>query len=565
MNPSNDLVIGHPSTMGDDEPLNTTTLIRHAARTNGDVPIVYRTPDGGWDRYTYAEAFSRVQRGANALEALGVAAGDRVGVIDWNSRRHFELYWAIPGIGACMVQMNLRLDPRDLVFVAADSGTSVVLVDETLLPLAEGIAPHLPQVRTWIVMSDRPMSEISTSLPNAVHWEDALATHPDTYDFPRIDERSAYGACYTTGTTGRPKGVFYSHRSLVLHSYAIVAALGITMTDCIMPITPMFHAQAWGMPQAAALTAAKLVLPGRYSADETGPLTDAMIAENVTVTNGAPAIFAPMLEHIRTLDSAPDLSRLRMLSGSSEPPLALMQGFAEVTGAEIIHAYGATETTPLVTVNRTKPTLFARLDEQELLELKRKQGLPVSGVDIRVVGPTGDELPHDGVSAGEVQVRGPWITKGYHGLSAEEIADRFEDGWWRSGDVGTIDADGYLKLTDRLKDVIKSGGEWISSIDMENLLMSHPRIAEASVVGLEHPRWQERPFALVVTRDGEPITLAEIQEHLSGEFAKWQVPEAFEVVAAIPRTSVGKFDKKAIRAQYSDRYVRAADATDSPA
>lgn len=548
------LVVGYPSTMGDDVQLNTTVFIKHAARTHLEREIVYRTPDGGWDRYTYGDAYSRIQRSANALRKLGVQAGDRVGIIDWNSRRHFELYWSIPGIAACMVQLNLRLSPPDLIYVLQDSGTSIVLVDETLLPLAEGVAPHLPGITKWVVMTDKPLSEINTTLENVYHYEDLLSQVEDTIDWPEIDERSAYSACYTTGTTGRPKGVYYSHRAICLHSFALVANVGMTLADCTMLITPMFHGQAWGLPQAAVLTANKIVLPGRYVAEDTAPLTDALIAEGVTITNGAPVIFLPMLHYIETLDVKPDLSKLRMLSGATEPPLSMMRGLYDLTGAEVVHAYGATETTPLVTMNRYKASVVERLTEEELYQLKRKQGYPVTGIDIRLVDGNGNDAPWDGVTQGEICVRGPWVTTSYHGMSPEDSADRFIDGWWRSGDVGTIDSDGYLKLTDRIKDVIKSGGEWISSIDMENLLTNHPSVAEAAVVGIQHPKWQERPFVLVILNPGAQITLDEIQEHLSSAFAKWQLPEAFEIVTAIPKTSVGKIDKKTIRSSYANAY-----------
>lgn len=548
---SRTIVSGFPSTTGDDVQLNTTTLIRHAARTHGEREIVYRSTDGGWDRYTYAAAYERIQRGANALRALGVEPGTRVGVIDWNSRRHFELYWAIPGLAAVMVQLNLRLSPEDLAYVIADSDTSVICVDKTLLPLAEAVAPAMPSVTTWVVMTDKPMSQIHTTLPNVHHYEDLLAANEPRIDWPEVDETSAYSACYTTGTTGRPKGVFYSHRAIYLHSYAVAANIGQTLDDCTMLITPMFHCQAWGLPQAATLMANKIVLPGRYSAEDTGPLTEALITEGVTITNGAPAIFLPMLRYIENLVEKPDLSRLRMLSGATEPPLAMMRGFKNLTGAELVHAYGATETSPLVTMNRYKPSVLARLSPEELLELKRKQGVPVSGVDVRLINADGNDVPCDGVTQGEICVRGPWVTRSYHGMSEEDLADRFVEEYWRSGDVGTIDADGYLKVTDRIKDVIKSGGEWISSIDMENLLLDHPLIAEAAVVGLPHPKWQERPFVLVVPTPGADVALEDVRDHLSGAFADWQLPEAMEVVTEIPRTSVGKFDKKRVRADHT--------------
>ncbi|MFP5069314.1 long-chain-fatty-acid--CoA ligase [Pseudonocardia nantongensis] len=550
--PTRPVVTGHPSTMGDDVQLNTTTLIRHAARTHGDREIVHRLPDGGWGRYTYADAYDRIVRGANALAGLGAGPATRVGILDWNSRRHYELYWAIPGLGSVMVQLNLRLGPEDLSFVVSDSGTSIVCVDETLLSVAEAVAPMLPDVTAWVVLTDKPLDRISTTLPNVHHYEDLVAAAAPRIDWPEIDERSAYSACYTTGTTGRPKGVYYSHRAICLHSFSLATNIGMTLDDCTMLITPMFHGQAWGLPQAATLTANKIVLPGRYTAEDTKPLTDALIAEDVTVTNGAPAIFGPMLDYIRSLEDKPDLGRLRMMSGATEPPLSLMRGFAELTGAEIVHAYGATETTPLVTMNRYKPGVRARLSGDDLLELKRKQGLPATLVDVRLVDAAGEDVPHDGVAQGEICVRGPWITTRYHNMA--DADDRFTGGWWRSGDVGTIDPDGYLKVTDRLKDVIKSGGEWISSIDMENLLAGHPAVAQAAVVGLPHPKWQERPFVLIVPTPGHEVTLADLHAHLSPAFASWQLPESFTTVSEIPRTSVGKADKKTIRATWAGHY-----------
>lgn len=551
------VIRGFPSTHGDDFPLNTTTLIRHAARTHGDQEIVYRTPDGGWDRYSYADAYRRVCRAANALTGLGVAAGDRIGVLDWNTRRHFELYYAIPGLAAVLLQINLRLGSEDLSYVVNHSGASLIAVDESLLPVAEAIAPQLESVRGWIVLSDRPLDEIDTTLAPLYHYEDLLTAADDQFDWPWIEESSAYSACYTTGTTGRPKGVYYSHRGIYLHSMAMAANLGMTLDDCTMIITPMFHGQAWGLPQAATLMANKIVLPGRYTAEDTKPLTDAMIAENVTIANGAPAIFLPMLHYIETLDEKPDFSRARLLSGATEPPLAMMRGFHDLTGAEIIHAYGATETTPLVTVNRFKPSVRARLSEDQLWELKRKQGLLISGVDVILLDSAGNQLPHDGKSVGEVCMRGPWITTHYHDMPDSE--DRFVDGFWRSGDAGTIDPDGYLKLTDRIKDVIKSGGEWISSIDMENAILAHPAVLEAAVIGVAHPKWQERPVALVVPRPGQSVTAADIHSVLEGSFARWQLPDEVIVVEEIAKTSVGKINKKLLRELYADTYTNATE------
>ena len=554
---SRTIVKGCPSTMGDDVQLNTTTLIRHAARTHGDQEIVYRKPDGGWDRYTYADCYLRICRAANALRDLGVKPADRVGILDWNSRRHFELYWAIPGLAAVLLQMNLRLSPEDLGYVAQHSDASLIAVDETVLPVAEAIAPQATGVKAWIVMTDKPLSAIKTTLSPLFHYEDLLAAAEPSIGWPEIDERSAYSACYTTGTTGRPKGIYYSHRAIYLHAMAQAATLNLTFDDCTMLIAPMFHGASWGLPAGATFMCNKIVLPGRYMAEDTGPLTDAMIRESVTIVNGAPAIFQPMLDHIRTKGLRPDFSRMRLLSGATEPPLSMMRGFHDETGAEVIHGYGATETTPLVALNRLKPSLKQTLDDEQRWDLKRKQGLPLTGVDIALLDADGQELPHDGASIGEICMRGPWITARYHDMP--ESADRFtESGYWRSGDAGTIDKIGYLKLTDRIKDVIKSGGEWISSIDMENALMTHPSIAEAAVVGVPHPKWQERPLAFVVLRPGNELSADEIREHLSPLFAKWQLPENVIFTNSIARTSVGKADKKRMRAEHQDIYIKDA-------
>ncbi|EGD54424.1 long-chain-fatty-acid--CoA ligase [Gordonia neofelifaecis] len=548
-----DIVRGLPSTHGDSFQLNTTTLIRHAARTFPEQQIVYRTPDGGWDRYTYADAYARIQQAANVLTGLGVGPADVVGILDWNSKRHFELYWAIPGTAAVMLQMNLRLAPEDLGYVTTHSGASVVLVDESLLPAARELAPHAPGVRTWVVMSDRPSSEIDPGLPNAVFFEDLMAEASAEYDWPVIDETSAYSACYTTGTTGRPKGVYYSHRGIYLHTMAQAAAVKMGSDDTVMLITPMFHGQSWGLPQSAVYSQAKVVLPGRYAAEDTSVLVDAMIAEQVTVANGAPAIFGPMLAYLETLDEAPDLSRARLLCGATEPPLSMMRGFFELTGADVIHAYGATETTPFVTVNAgIKPTLTGLSDDQRW-DLKRCQGLPVNGIEVRIVDAAGADLPHDGVAEGELLIRGPWITERYHDLD-DAPGERFIDGFWRSGDVATIYPNGYLKVVDRLKDVVKSGGEWISSIDMENAVVAHPRVAEAAVIGVAHPKWQERPVVLLATVDGDDVPLSEIHDLLATRFAKWQLPDTVIRVDALPRTSVGKLDKKVMRVEYADLY-----------
>ncbi len=548
-----DIVKGMPSTHGDHYQLNTTTLIRHAARTYPEQEIVYRTADGGWDRYTYADCYRRVRQLANLLRGLGVGPADVVGVIDWNSKRHFELYWAIPALGSVMLQMNLRLATEDLAFVTDHSHAKVVFVDETLIPVAEALATAGVGVQSWVVMTDRPMSELSTTLPGAVSFEELMVAATEDGDLPMIDETSAYSACYTTGTTGRPKGIYYSHRGIYLHAMAQAQSLSMTPNDTVMLITPMFHGNCWGLPQSGTFAATRFVLPGRYVADDTSVLVDAMIAEEVTIANGAPAIFEPMLRYIETLSEKPDFSRTRLLSGATEPPLSMMRGFHDLTGADIVHGYGATETTPFVTTNcGIKPSLRS-LPENARWNHKRYQGLPVTGVDIRIVDGDGNDLPFDGHSAGEVIVRGPWIIESYYNLDDND--SRFFEGYWRSGDVGSIDEHGYLKLTDRIKDVIKSGGEWISSIDMENAIAAHPNVIEAAVIGVPHPKWQERPIALIVTKDGTDLPLSEIHALLEDKFAKWQLPDIVIRQDALERTSVGKMNKKLMRAQHSETYA----------
>ncbi|MFG2089680.1 long-chain-fatty-acid--CoA ligase [Spirillospora sp. NPDC048824] len=546
-----ELVTGHPSTHGDSYQLNTTHLFRQAVVTHPEQEIVFRDAAGDWHRTSYAATWRRVARTAHALAGIGVGPGDVVGVLDWNHLRHFELYWAIPGVGAVMLQMNLRLAADDLAYVVRHAGATVVCVDESLLGQAEELAARCPQVRRWVVMSDRPLAEIETSLPDPVDHEALLARQGDEFDWPVIDETSAYSACYTTGTTGRPKGVFYSHRGIVLHTMMWAADQAVGDHDNVLLTTPMFHAQCWGLPQVAVYARARVVLPGRYTAEEIGVLARAMVDYEVTVTNGAPAIFAPMLEYLRSLPEPPDLSRARMISGSTEPPLSLIKGYHDLTGASIIHGYGATETTPLVTSNRPKPSLEGRLSEREFWDLKRSQGLPVAGVDVRLLGADGSFLPHDGTSVGEICIRGPWITESYW---KSDDADKFHRGYWRSGDMGVITTEGYLKITDRLKDVIKSGGEWISSIDLENALAGHPAVRQAAVVGAPHPRWQERPVALVVPEPGHDVDLDRLRTHLAATFAKWQLPDEILVVDHLPMTSVGKLDKKVLREEYADFY-----------
>lgn len=557
------MVKGCPSTSMNDYQLNTTTLIRHAVRNFPDQEILYRN-NNQLHRYSYKKAYTRMMKVANFLEKqLGVKPGDKIGVLDWNSHRHFELYFAIPGTGATLLQMNLRISPDDLSYVTNHSEAKYIFVDESLLSVAEAIYPSLETVKGFIVMSDKPMSEIKTTLSPLFHYEEMIKEESDNYDWPMIEETTAYSACYTSGTTGRPKGVYYSHRNIYLHTMAEAAYFGVSSHDCLLVIIPMFHAQSWGLVQVAVMMGAKMIFPGRYGVEDTSPLVDLMIAENVTIAGGSPAIFLPMLHYIQTLEKKPDLSKARFLSGASEPPVSLMRGFKELTGAEIIHAYGSTETTPMVAINyHLNPSLRSKLTDEEKWDLRRKQGLPLIGVDFNLYDPdTGVEVPRDGKTVGEICLRGPWITGAYHNALGTESS--FRDGYWRSGDAGTIDQYGYVKLVDRIKDVIKSGGEWISSIDMENALMGHFEVLDAVVVGIPHVKWQERPLALVVTKDNKTFPREELDSLLYDHFAKWQFPDQILFVKEIPKTSVGKFNKKEIVKKYENLYIEAWDQKSS--
>jgi fatty-acyl-CoA synthase len=545
------VISGFPATTGDDYQLNTISVLRHACAVYPEVEVASRRDDGSIFRYTYLEAYQRVCRLANALERLGVRPGDRVGVMDWNTYRHFELYMAVSGIGAVVLQMNPRLAPDDIAYVVGHSEARFIFVAESLIPVIEAVAPKVKTVEGFIVITDKAPGTVGTTLSPLSSYEELLGIEQPDYPWRMIDEKSAYSACYTSGTTGKPKGVYYSHRSVYLHTSALVMAFNICASDVLLQMVPMFHAQGWGFWLSGPMTGAKLVFSGRYTLDSTGGLVDLIVSEKATVTAGAPALFMPMLHYVRTMPQKPDFSGLRIASGATEPPLAMMREFYELCKAEFIHAYGATETSPVVTVNRLKPSLQSWPKEKQW-ENQKKQGLPVAGAEIRICNPDGTETVHDGESVGEVLIRGPWIAASYYNDS--RTADCFRDGYWVSGDAGTIDQYGYIKITDRVKDMIKSGGEWISSIDLENAIMAHPGVLEASVVGLPHPKWQERPVALVVLREQakDKTTREDILEFIGPKFARWQLPDDVLFVDSIPKTSVGKFSKKTMREMHAD-------------
>ncbi len=550
------VVRGFPSTMMDDCQLSVINLMMHAARNFDKREIACRTPQGMF-RYTYLDAYKRMMRFGNAMDKLGVGVGDRIGVMDWNSYRNYEMYFAIPGIGSVMLLMNLRLAPPDLAYVVNHAETKIVVVDETLVPLMEAVAPRCNTVKQYVIITDKDLKDVQTKLSPVHSYEDLLRDAKDQYDWPIMDERSACSACYTTGTTGKPKGVYYSHRSTYLHALAVAHNASMSYTDCWFQLPPMFHAMGWGGPYAATLAGAKIVLPGMYNLQTLDELAEIIVNEKVNTTSGAPALFMPMLEYIRKLDQKPDLTGARFLCGASEPPLSMMRDYHRLTGAEVIHAYGATETSPLASINRLKPWLEKTFTEDQRWDLRRKQGYTVAGLDVKLLDSSGKEVPHDGQTTGEFCLRGPWITGKYY--NPETPSTQFtEDGYWKSGDAGSVDEHAYLKITDRLKDVIKSGGEWISSVDMENALVGHPAVLEAAVIGVAHPKWEERPLALLILREEHKgkVTKEDLFRHLSKSFAKWQLPDEVLFVDEIAKTSVGKTDKKVLREKFKESYTK---------
>lgn len=549
------LIKGFPSTSQDDYPLNVTTIVRHSIRNFAGQEVVSKRRDGLF-RYTYKDAYDRMQRLANALEGLGVKPGDRVGVLEWNTYRYHELYFGIPGMGAVHLEMNLRLVAPELVYVAQHAGASLLFVDESLIPMAEAMAPEFRPARGYVILTDKKLGDVKTKLSPVYSYEDLLNEAKPTYDWPMLDESSTFSACYTSGTTGRPKGVFYSHRDAYLMGMMAALSLEMTYRDCLLQVVPLFHALGWCHPVSVLLTGAKLVLPGRYTTEDLGAIIDLTVKERVTISIAASAFWMMVSQYIRDMKEKPDLRGLRLFCGASEPPLAMLRGFQELTGAKVYHASGATENTAWGTVNKPKPWLEGRMSDEEKWELQKKQGLELPGCDVKIVDAQGREVPHDGQSKGELLRRGPWVIGSYY--NAPETADKFtEDGYWRSGDIATIDPEGYIKLVDRIKDVIKSGGEWISSVDMENEIMCHPGVLEAAVCGIPHPKWEERPLALVVLRREArgKVTKEDILNHLSRMFARWQLPDEVKFVNEIPKTSVGKFKKSAIREEYKDIYM----------
>jgi fatty-acyl-CoA synthase len=525
-----------------DFPLVITGVLRHGRKVYAGSECVTWTADGP-RRATYAEVGDNADRLAAALTRLGVQTGERVGTFMWNGQEHLEAYFAIPCIGAVLHTLNIRLFPEQLAYVINHAEDKVVIVDESLIPLLAKVAADLDTVEHYLVVGGGDASPLGDRAQ--VHrYHDLLAAEEPGFDYPEIDERSASAMCYTSGTTGNPKGVAYSHRSSFLHSLAAITpnALGLSERDRVLTIVPMFHANAWGIPYAAFLCGASLVMPGPFLQAE--PLVRMVKEERVTFSGAVPTIWNDVLRYGE--EHPIDLSSIRMIiCGGSAVPRSLMERFESEHGVRIVQAWGMTETSPLAAA--AHPPAGIELGSAEEMDWRAKTGRVVGGVDLRVVDDAGNELPWDGEAVGEIEVRGPWVTASYYNDPSPE---KFDNGWLRTGDVGTVDPNGFVQLTDRAKDVIKSGGEWISSVQLEGLLMAHPDVLEASVIGVPDARWDERPLACVVRKAGSDVQPGELAEFLAGHVAKWQVPERWTFIDAVPKTSVGKFDKKVLRASH---------------
>ncbi|MEV6069924.1 long-chain fatty acid--CoA ligase [Nocardia sp. NPDC052001] len=530
-----------------DEQLSLATLLKYASTFQGESTISTWTGDGVRTQ-TFSEIGADAARLANALRDLGIGEGDRVGTFMWNNNEHMVVYVAVPAMGAVLHALNIRLFPEQLVYVANHAEDQVVIVDGTLVPMFAQYLPNLKTVR-HVIVANGDASALTAPEGVQVHsYAELLAAQPDTYDYPVVDERSAAGMCYTSGTTGDPKGVVYSHRSNFLHAMQVCApnGMGFSEADTVLAIVPLFHANAWGLPYAAMMSGANLLMPDRFL--QPGPLLEMMAAIKPTFAAAVPTIWGGVLAG---LQAAPqDISHLRtcVVGGAAVPP-SMMRAFQERHGVKLLHAWGMTETSPLGSVAHPPATV----EGDEEWAYRYTQGRFPAGVQARLVGDDGEVVPNDGVALGELEVKGPWITGSYYSPSGTVVdPDKFDDGWLRTGDVGKISPNGYLTLVDRSKDVIKSGGEWISSVDLENAVVGHPAVAEAAVIGIPDEKWDERPLVAVVLAAGSEAKPEELRDFLADKFAKWQLPEHWTFIDEVPKTSVGKFDKKRLRAQYAD-------------
>lgn len=537
-----------------DVPLLISRILTHGSSIHGTSQVITWTGEGEPARRSYAEIGARAAQLAHALrEDLGIGREDRVATLAWNNADHVEAYFAIPSMGAVLHTLNLRLPAEQLVWIANHAADRAIVVNGSLLPLLAPLLPHLETVEHVVVTGPGDRSLLDGARARVHEYEELLAGKPTSYEWPELDERSAAAMCYTSGTTGHPKGVVYSHRSIYLHSMQanMTESMGLTDHDTSLVVVPQFHVNAWGLPHATFMTGVNMLMPDRFL--QPAPLAQMIEQERPTHAAAVPTIWQGLLAELGA--HSRDVSSLTQVTiGGSACPPSLMEAFDKL-GMRVCHAWGMTETSPLGTVAR--PPAHAVGTEEEFA-YRLTQGRFPAGVEARLTGPGGERLPWDGESAGELEVRGSWIAGAYYGGEGAEVlrpADKFsEDGWLKTGDVGTISADGYLTLTDRAKDVIKSGGEWISSVELENALMAHPDVAEAAVVAVPDDKWGERPLATVVLNEGSTADFAVLRAFLAeeGGIAKWQLPERWSVIEAVPKTSVGKFDKKVLRRQYAE-------------
>ena len=534
-----------------DQPLLISSLLTHAARNHGDTEIVSRTIEGGIHRHTYADAELRARKLAQALSRLGVAMSDRVASLAWNGFRHFELYYAVSGCGAVMHTVNPRLFPEQIGYILNHAEDKFLFVDLTFVPLVEKLAAACKSLKGVVVMTDR--AHMPAALPDALCFEELVAAEAGDYEWLNFDERTASSLCYTSGTTGNPKGVLYSHRSTVIHSYAIVSpdVFNLSSRDCLLPVVPMFHVNAWGLPYAAPLVGCKIVFPGAQL--DGASLYELYEREQVTATAGVPTVWLALLNHLKQNNLKFSTLNRAVVGGSACPP-AMIKSFSEDFNVRCQHAWGMSEMSPLGTFCSLKGK-HLDLPADRQFDILTSQGRALYGVDMKIVDGDGKRLPHDGKAFGDLLVRGPWITSGYF---KGEGGDPLQDGWFPTGDVATIDPDGYMRITDRSKDVIKSGGEWISSIDLENAVMAHPAVGEAAVIGVAHPKWDERPLLIIVKKPGQEVTREELLKFYEGRVAKWWIPDDVVFVDTLPHTATGKLLKIKLREDFSQYTFPAA-------
>ena len=529
------------------QPLAISSLIDFAERHHGDTEIVSRRVEGDLHRYTWRDVARRARQAANALDGMNLVFSDRVATLAWNGYRHLELYFGVSGSGRVLHTINPRLHPDQIAWIANHAEDQVLCFDLTFLPLVQAVHARCPTIRHYVAMCDTDKLPSDSGIPNLVSYESWIGGQPTTYQWPTFDENSASSMCYTSGTTGNPKAALYSHRSTILHAYAAALpdVMCISARDSILPVVPMFHVNAWGIPYSAALAGAKLVFPG--PAMDGKSIYELIEGEKVNYAAGVPTVWQMMLGHMKPNNLRFSTLKRTVIGGSACPP-AMINAFREDYGVEVLHAWGMTEMSPLGTLCTLKNKHLA-MPAEEQMKLRLKQGRAIYAVDMKIVGDDGKELAWDGETPGNLHVRGPWVVREYF---KGEGGDPLVDGWFPTGDVATIDADGYMQITDRSKDVIKSGGEWISSIDIENIAVAHPAVAMAACIGMRHPKWDERPVVAVVKKPGAEVTREELLKFYEGKTAKWQIPDDVVFVDAIPLGATGKMLKTRLREMLKD-------------